>query len=52
MRAWKERVAFRGLLEADADVTSRLDDAALDAIFDYDYYTRHVDDSFRRLGLA
>ena len=52
MRAWKERVPFRGLLEADPDVTSRLDGAALDAIFDYDYYTRHVGDSFRRLGLA
>ena len=51
MRAWKERVPFRGLLEADADVTSRLDAAALDELFDYAYYTRHVDDSFRRLGL-
>jgi adenylosuccinate lyase len=52
MRAWKERVAFRSLLEADADVTSRLDAAKLDDIFDYGVYTRHVDDSFRRLGLV
>jgi len=52
MRAWKERVPFRSLLEADADVTARLDGGALDAIFDYGYYTRFVDDSFRRLGLA
>jgi adenylosuccinate lyase len=51
MHAWKERVPFRSLLEADAAVTSRLDGAALDAIFDYGYYTRQVDDSFRRLGL-
>ncbi|HYM14786.1 MAG TPA: adenylosuccinate lyase [Dehalococcoidia bacterium] len=52
MRAWKERVPFRALLEADSDVTSRLDAAALDAIFDYGVYTRHVDDAFQRLGLA
>ena len=35
MRAWKERTPYRGLLDADPDVTSRLDAAALDAIFDY-----------------
>ena len=52
MRAWQERVPFRSLLEADAEVTSRLDAAKLDEIFDYGVYTRHVDDSFRRLGLA
>jgi adenylosuccinate lyase len=51
MRAWAERTPFRGLLEADADLTSRLDAAALDAIFDYGAYTKHIDDSFRRLGL-
>jgi adenylosuccinate lyase len=51
MRAWKERTPYRGLLDADADVTSRLDPAKLDEIFDYAPYTAHVDDSFRRLGL-
>ena len=52
MRAWKERVPLRGLLEADADATSRLNATKLDEIFDYTVYTKHVDDSFRRLGLA
>ena len=52
MRAWKERVPLRGLLEADTDATSRLDAPKLDEIFDYSVYTRHVDDSFRRIGLA
>ena len=52
MRAWKERVPLRGLLEDDADATSRLNAAKLDEIFDYSVYTKHVDDSFRRLGLA
>lgn len=52
MRAWKERTPFRRLLEADPAVTSRLDARKLDEIFDYGVYTAHVDDSFRRLGLA
>ena len=43
---------FRSLLEEDADVASRLNQAALDEIFDYGYYSRHVDDSFRRVGLT
>ncbi len=51
MRAWKDRTPFRGLLEADADLTSRLGAAELDEIFDYGDYTRYVDDSFKRLGL-
>ena len=51
LRSWQDRTPFRALLEADADVTSRLDSAALDAIFDYGAYTKHVDASFRRLGL-
>jgi adenylosuccinate lyase len=52
MTAWKQRTPFRGLLEADPDLTARLDKAKLDEIFDYGVYTKHVDDSFRRLGLA
>jgi len=51
MRAWKDRRPFRGLLEADPDVTRRLSAAELDTIFDYSVYTKHVDDSFRRVGL-
>jgi len=43
--------AFRLHLEADTEVTSRLNAAKLDEIFDYGVYTAHVDDSFRRLGL-
>jgi adenylosuccinate lyase len=51
LRAWKADTTFRALLESDPEVTSRLDAKALDRIFDYGDYTRHVDDSFRRLGL-
>jgi adenylosuccinate lyase len=52
MRSWQERRPFRELLDGDADVTGRLTSAELDALFDYGFYTRHVGESFRRLGLA
>jgi adenylosuccinate lyase len=51
MQAWKERRPFRQLLDAEPDVTSRLSPVELDDIFDYGYYLRHVDASFRRVGL-
>ena len=52
MQSWKERRSFRELLDAADDVTQRLTPAQLDELFDYGYYTRFVDESFRRLSLA
>ena len=52
MVSWQERRAFREVLDGDSDVTSRLKPGQLDELFDYAYYTKYVDDSFRRLGLA
>jgi adenylosuccinate lyase len=52
MKAWKERVPLRGLLEADAEVSGRLSVAELDEIFDYSVYTKYVDHSFKRVNLA
>ncbi|MGB2694639.1 MAG: adenylosuccinate lyase [Dehalococcoidia bacterium] len=52
MQSWKEQRPFREFLAADADVTCQLSPAELSELFDYGYYTRYVDDSFRRLGLA
>ncbi len=51
MRAWKDRMPFRELLDAEPEVTSRLSAAELDGLFDYGYYLRYVDVSFRRVGL-
>ena len=51
MRAWKERVPLRGLLEGDPEVSSRLSAAELDEIFDYSVYTKYVDHSFKRVNL-
>ena len=51
MRAWKERVPLRGLLEADPEVSALLSAAELDEIFDYSVYTKYVDHSFKRVNL-
>ncbi len=51
MRAWDEGDDFRRLLKADAQAAEHLTGAELDALFDYSYYTRYVDDNFRRIGL-
>jgi adenylosuccinate lyase len=49
LRAWEEEVEFPELVRGDAEITSRLDAAALDAIFDLGHYTRNVDTIFDRL---
>ena len=51
MRAWREEVPYRGLLEADPDASSRLTSAQLDAIFDPKAFLAHTDETFRRLEL-
>ena len=49
MRAWDEERDFRGLVEADAEITSVLDAGALAEAFDLTAYTRHVDAVFDRV---
>ena len=51
MRAWEEDQDFRQLLRSDEDILSCLSTAELDELFDYNYYTRYIDDTFNRLGL-
>jgi adenylosuccinate lyase len=46
MRAWDEELDFRELVRHDEETASRID---LDAVFDLDAYTRHVDTIFARL---
>jgi hypothetical protein len=46
MRAWDEELDFRELVRADGEIASRVD---LDAVFDLDAYTKHVDTVFSRL---
>src|SRR6266481_1939547 len=51
MRAWQERTSFKALLEADPEVTARLQPADLAACFEPAWYLRNVDSSYRRAGL-
>ncbi|HLX20877.1 MAG TPA: adenylosuccinate lyase [Gaiellaceae bacterium] len=46
MRAWDEELDFRELVRADDEIASRID---LDAVFDLDAYTKHVDTILNRL---
>jgi adenylosuccinate lyase len=46
LRAWDEEQDFRALVRADRELAGRID---LDAAFDLNAYTRHVDTVFERL---
>jgi adenylosuccinate lyase len=47
MRAWDEGLSFRELVEADAEISGRVE---LDAVFDLGAYTDHVDAVLARLA--
>ena len=51
MKVWQDdgRTRFLDLLKADPEVTSRLKETDLAALFDPAYHTRHVDTIFRRV---
>ena len=51
MRAWKERSPYLDALYEDAEVLEHISREELAALFDYGYFVRYVDESFRRLGL-
>jgi adenylosuccinate lyase len=51
MRAWKERSPYLDALYEDAEVLEHISREELAALFDYGYFVRFVDESFRRLGL-
>jgi adenylosuccinate lyase len=52
MKAWKQKASFLELLKADPEVKAHLSEKELESIFDYNYFIRHVDKVFRRLGLT
>ena len=53
MATWAdENMVFKDLLKQDIEVKSKLTDEELESLFDYRYYTRHVDEIFKRLGLT
>jgi len=52
MKSWKGNKNFLSLLKADPEVTEILPQSELGPLFDYQYYLRHVDEIFERLGLT
>ena len=49
MRAWEEEQDFPDLARSDSAISAQLDAAALEAVFELEAYTRHVDVVFDRL---
>jgi adenylosuccinate lyase len=52
MKSWAENKDFLKLLKADRKVTASLPPGELEKLFDYQYYLRHIDEIFHRLGLT
>jgi len=50
--AWDTGTHMRDLLLQDEEVRARLTPEQIEAIFDPSYHTAHIDETFRRLGLA
>ena len=51
MQSWKTRQLFLDVLLGDADVSTRLKEADLRALFDYSFYLQNIGATFTRLGL-
>ncbi len=51
MRSWDDAQDFRHLLKSDPEAVQHLSTAEMDGLFDYGYYTRYIDDNFKRIGL-
>jgi adenylosuccinate lyase len=51
MESWEKQVPFRGLVEAEEAITSRLSAEVIEDCFDYNYHLKGVDTIFERLGL-
>ena len=49
--SWDRNEDFRVLVKSDEEALAHLSSQELDEIFDYGYYTRYVDEIYRRLGL-
>jgi adenylosuccinate lyase len=52
MRAWEKGKSFLSLLEGDKRIAMHLNKVELNALSDYNYYLKYVDDVFARLGLV
>ncbi len=51
MKSWEARTPYLDFLLDDERVASKLSRDELASLFDYGWYLRYVDESFRRIGL-
>ncbi len=51
MESWETAQDFRDMMRSDPEVSGLLAPGDLEALFDYKYYVRHVDEIFERVGL-
>jgi adenylosuccinate lyase len=52
LKTWdNESVSFYEVLREDPDIKRYLKEEELSGLFDYDYYVRHVDTIFKRVGI-
>ena len=52
MKSWDDGEDFRSLLKSDTDALASLSVDDMEKIFDYGYYTEHIDETFNRIGLS
>ncbi|MDD5605356.1 MAG: adenylosuccinate lyase [Dehalococcoidales bacterium] len=52
MKSWQGKNKFITLLKKDPRANQSFTEEEIDRLFDYDYYIKHVDDIFKRLGLT
>lgn len=51
MRAWDENLDFLQLLKSEPEVTKHLPGDILEGLFDYEYYLRYLDETFKRANI-
>jgi adenylosuccinate lyase len=51
MQAWETKEEFQSLVLKDTEIRDYLNEAEVQAIFDFSYHTKHVDTIFKRVGL-
>ncbi|MBI5664151.1 MAG: adenylosuccinate lyase [Nitrospirae bacterium] len=49
MESWKQRTHFKDLLKKEPSITKYLPAKDIDALFDFKFYTKHVDYIFKRV---
>ncbi|MDD4465842.1 MAG: adenylosuccinate lyase, partial [Dehalococcoidales bacterium] len=52
MKSWQGKSKFITLLKKDSRTSRVFTEKEIDDLFDYNYYIKHVDDVFKRLGLT